>query len=162
MDAIKKHLPKIIIIAVVLTITLFVVIFFTVNPETLPKPGKKPTTFQQVSEASKVEKCLDETCMNEYFKTCHPASLETESPLGNVFYKITGKSANGCRVTWKYVDHRNENWVGKEITCEFDNSKTFLEAARDNFDALISDKVECTGSLYRLMQSRSSGLSTKF
>jgi len=88
-------------------------------------------------------------CFEVRFKECKPAKYIPSidlGPLGGLvtyYYEIIGPEADFCTVKSRFIKNPNPDWVGKEMICEYDNSKDFEEAMQD-----IS---KCEGELYNLM-----------
>lgn len=92
-------------------------------------------------------------CMEEKFKECNPAKFSINMDLGPLggetayYYEIIGSIGNLCEVKSKYLKNINPDWVGKEMFCQYDNSK--------DFETAIQDMSKCKGSLYDLMMTTS-------
>ncbi|MBI3638600.1 hypothetical protein HY227_02550 [Candidatus Wolfebacteria bacterium] len=89
-------------------------------------------------------------CFESKFKDCDPAKMIVSvdmGPLGGLmtyYYEIIGTSKSFCSVKSKFLKSLNPDWVGKEMICNYDNTK--------NFDVAVKDFIDkCSGSLYDLM-----------
>jgi len=89
-------------------------------------------------------------CVEKRFKECKPTQYTITLDLGPLggevtyYYEIIGPSNNLCAVKSKFLKNPNPDWVGKEMTCQYDNSK--------DFEAAVSDFIgKCSGPLYDLM-----------
>lgn len=78
------------------------------------------------------------------FKSCTPATTDNKLVDGLTYkYKIIGIKNEFCSVESSFTQNPNPDWIGKEMTCSYDNSK--------EFQAAILDLSRCTGQLYDLM-----------
>ena len=95
-----------------------------------------------------VTSCQDKDCFESKFRKCELATVqvEVEGLSGqDVTYKyeIVGLNGAYCEVESQFVKNPNQDWVGKKMTCQYDNSK--------KFDAAVEDMDRCSGELYNLM-----------
>lgn len=94
-------------------------------------------------------------CIQEKFKECKPAKIATTidfGPLGgemSYYYEIIGPIDNLCEIKSKFLKNINPDWVGKEMICQYDNSKDFETATQDAIQNMSMSK--CKGDLYELM-----------
>jgi len=104
---------------------------------------------------SEEEAKVMENCIKEKFKECKPAKIATTidfGPLGgemSYYYEIIGPIGNLCEVKSKFLKNINPDWVGKEMICQYDNSKDFETATQDAIQNMSMSK--CKGDLYELM-----------
>lgn len=91
--------------------------------------------------------CGDKNCFDEKFAACEPATLTASAPpLGTAAYEILGAGTGGCRVTFKYTENPNPDWVNKEMTCTVDNSKDFQGAFDEVFPGVFQGNSQvCSG-----------------
>jgi len=95
-------------------------------------------------------------CAAAKFKECFPAKYVASLDLGQLgglvtyYYEIIGPSDNLCVVKSKFLKNPNPVWVGKEMTCQYDNAK--------DFETAIKDMSKCSGPLYDLMGQPKSAL----
>lgn len=98
------------------------------------------STLTNPDNETKVKACIE---LN--FKNCKPAKATIS--LGDVltyYYEIIGPKNNYCLVKSKFLSNPNPEWVGKEMTCSYNNLKSF--------DTAIQDFIgKCSGPLYDLM-----------
>lgn len=101
-------------------------------------------------------------CFEDRFKECKPATLVKSAdrkPIGLImgglvtyYYEIIGPSNGLCLVKSKYLKEPNPEWIGKEMTCKYDNKKDFETAEEDVFNNTFQDPFQnmsgCEGSLY--------------
>ncbi|MEA2112973.1 MAG: hypothetical protein U9P50_03335 [Patescibacteria group bacterium] len=95
--------------------------------------------------------CSDKDCFEENFAKCDLATVEVEvEGLSGLVgqdvtyrYEIIGPKGAYCEVESKFVKNPNQDWVGKEMICQYDNSQ--------NFDTAVEDMDRCSGELYDLM-----------
>jgi len=106
-------------------------------------------------ESSEEEVNVMENCIKEKFKECKPAKITFTIDLGplggetSYYYEIIGPIDNLCEVKSKFLKNINPDWVGKEMICQYDNSKDFETAAQDAMENMSMSK--CRGDLYELM-----------
>jgi len=83
-------------------------------------------------------------CFGEKFAKCQPGSV-TIGLLNTVIYhyEIIGLKNGLCKVKSKFTANPNPDWVGKEMTCEYDYSK--------DFETAIEDTSNCYGELHDLL-----------
>ena len=87
------------------------------------------------------------SCFDTNFKDCKPAKYTSSVNLGGVvtyYYEISRKALGGCMVKTKFLDNPNPEWLNKEMSCIYDNTKKFSDAVRDTSN--------CTGPLYNLIR----------
>ncbi len=95
-------------------------------------------------------------CAATKFKECSPAKYAASLDLGQLgglvtyYYEIIGPSDNLCSVKSKFLQNPNPDWVGKEMTCLYDNAK--------DFETAVKDMSKCSGPLYNLMGQPKSAL----
>lgn len=91
-----------------------------------------------------VSNCGSLDCFKGKFANCEKAQV-TYTLLDNLvyYYEILGPDGNACNVKSKFIKNPNPSWVGKEMTCNYDNSLDFNEA--------VKDMSQCHGELYNLM-----------
>jgi len=100
-------------------------------------------------ETSEEEYEIIANCIEEKFKECQPAKFSITMDLGPLggettyYYEIIGPIGNLCEVRSKFLKNINPDWVGKEMFCQYDNTKD-LETA-------MQDMSKCEGPLYDLM-----------
>lgn len=85
----------------------------------------------------------DSDCFEKKFSDCVPATLTlkfTETII--YYYKILGPKEGACEIKSKFLANPNQDWVGKEMTCKYDNTKDFTSA--------VQDMSRCKGPLYNL------------
>jgi len=124
------------------------------------------TTYKGESGGIKVESrikadvtqtvdCGSQDCFNKKFLSCEPATLKADvEGLGAVLYKIVGKGATGCNMTFKYTNYPDLSWVNKEMTCEFDNKISFDDAISKIFNGVSNGTIICKGPLYDILRPR--------
>ena len=122
-----------------------------------PQPAGRNNPFSPIGtdgeysgvkiDAPAVVKCENQTCFEEQFANCQLAIVEIKSQelsfSTSYQYEILGQKDGYCEVKLKSLTNSNQAWVGKEMICQYDNSKKFEEAVKD-----IS---RCSGELYKLM-----------
>ena len=88
--------------------------------------------------------CGGMDCFKEKFSLCKPATV-TAKLMDNLiyYYEIIGLKDGFCEVKSKFTANPNPEWVGKEMTCKYDNTK--------DFETSVQDMSKCQGQLYTLM-----------
>lgn len=91
------------------------------------------------------------TCFEARLRTCELATVKSGIPDFAMYqYDVIGSGKGGCLVRQQFVDNVNPDYVGKTMTCPFDQAKTLQE----NLDASMKSKLaDCTGSLSVLMKA---------
>lgn len=93
----------------------------------------------------------DDKCLAAKFVKCEPAVSETGVQGWAMYqYDILGPESGKCKIKTKYTENPNAAWVGKEMTCLYDNTKTLEVASKEVWDALWVEKknlFSCTGPL---------------
>jgi hypothetical protein len=88
--------------------------------------------------------CGGMDCFEEKFAECKPATVTSELMENIVYYyEIIGPKDGLCELKSKFTANPNPTWVGKEMTCKYDNTKAFNTA--------VQDMSKCQGQLYTLM-----------
>lgn len=98
--------------------------------------------------------CKDANCFNQKFISCEPATLQADDGVGYgaANYKIIGKTATGCNITFKYTKYPDPSWVNKEMTCEFDNKLDFKASMTKVFSGVSTGAVVCKGPLFEILR----------
>jgi len=99
----------------------------------------------------RVIECEDEVCFESNFAKCNPAKidLKTQGISGLVGqevvyqYEIIGLKNGFCEVKSKFIKNPNQDWLGKEMICQYDSN--------EDFDIAVKDMSRCEGELYILM-----------
>lgn len=105
---------------------------------------KKQTELVAIKKKLQDLKTREISSFETKFKECKAAKI-TSRILGNLayYYEIVGSKDGMCEVKSKFIANPNKEWVGKEMTCVYDNSK--------KLDIAIQDLSKCQGPLYILM-----------
>ena len=83
-------------------------------------------------------------CFEKHFSACEPASMATYLVIASYRSRIVGSTPSGaCQVTSSFLDNPNPAVPGKEMTCDLNNHRPFVEAAED--------RSHCSGPLYDLI-----------
>ena len=88
--------------------------------------------------------CGGMDCFKQKFVECKPATV-TSKLMDNLiyYYEIIGPKDGLCEVKSKFTANPNPEWIGKEMTCKYDNTK--------DFETAVQDMSKCQGPLYTLM-----------
>lgn len=88
--------------------------------------------------------CGGMDCFEEKFRQCEPATVNLEL-MQNVAYKyeIIGPEEGSCEVKSQFIKNPNPEWIGKKMTCLYDNTQPF--------DKAVQDRSRCQGPLHTLM-----------
>jgi hypothetical protein len=112
----------------------------------------KDESGQKVGEVTiKVEADVEVTtdcggiaCFEEKFAECKPATVTSKLMESIIYYyEIIGPKNGLCEVRSKFTANPNPEWVGKEMTCKYDNTQ--------DFEIAVQDMSNCQGPLYSLM-----------
>lgn len=91
--------------------------------------------------------CGDILCFEEKFAKCEPATITLKLTNNLIYYyEIVGPKEGLCELKSKFLANPNPEWVGKEMTCGYDNSK--------KFEIAVEDMSNCQGPLYDIMIGR--------
>jgi hypothetical protein len=100
-------------------------------------------------QSNTVEKGVASKCFDAHFRACTPAIMATYLVVASYRDRIDGPGPDGrCRVVSNFVDNVNPGLVGKQMTCDLDNSRSVLDA--------IEDRSRCSGPLYDLLYAAGS------
>lgn len=90
----------------------------------------------------------------EKFKNCEPAIYDEKGAMGSSYtYKIVGPESGRCEITTFYPTNPDPNWTNKEMTCLYDNTKSFEESIREVENAFLDNSsLNCSGPLFNLMK----------
>ncbi len=108
----------------------------------LPLVGEINTKVEADIEV--ISDCGDMDCFKEKFSLCESATV-TSKLMDNIvyYYEIIGLKDGFCEVKSKFTANLNPEWVGKTMTCMYDNTK--------DFEIAIQDMSKCQGPLYNLI-----------
>lgn len=88
--------------------------------------------------------CGDMSCFEEKFAKCEPATITLKLTNNLIYYyEIIAPTEGLCELKSKFLANPNPEWVGKEMTCLYDNSK--------KFEIATQDMSNCKGLLYDLL-----------
>lgn len=118
-----------------------------------------PANYTPPVQPQQPSPCQDASCFNESFKNCTPgASLSaTLGILGSQVtyrYEILGPSADGrCAIESEFTANPNPQLIGKQMVCNYNNSKDFTSAVAEAGAGINSGQntAQCHGELYVLM-----------
>ncbi len=117
------------------------------------KPVKKATkTFvykgkRYIIDENPFVSCTNSACFEPYFQAC-TVGKDLQAELGPTiayYYKIVGLKDGRCSVTSNFIKNPNKNFVGKDMTCEYDHTLPF--------DAATQDLSTCKGPLADLLKT---------
>lgn len=94
--------------------------------------------------------CGSKDCLETSFKKCTPAIGIDEilKPYNQkTQYEIIGMGSKGCKVKTTFEITFFEDWQGKSITCELDNSLPIAEASMFIYQPNGSEDLNCEGEL---------------
>jgi hypothetical protein len=143
----KRKKRKLLLIIASVTAVLIVIIVSVVIAASLSSGDSNNDNDANTSAntVNVIETCEDEECFTERFSSCQPTKYEESEGNSRVEYEIPGIQNVGCIVSLKYVSNDDEEIVGKEMTCDFDNELDFYSSAELVF--AYPDDYECEGSL---------------
>ena len=111
-----------------------------------PPPSVKPPVQEPPVKAP--ASCSDLACFNGYFKTCEQATFLYGGQDVAIQYATVGPVAGDCEVTARYDSYSNSTFVGKEMSCVYDNSADFAPGPG-------MPNATCSGELYTLLLQES-------
>lgn len=127
-------------------------------PPTPPPPAGRTETRSVTGTAGPVRVQAEETittscattdCFQRAFATCTPGvALTADLGFASYHYRIVGPKNGGCAMTTSYPTNPNPAWVGKAMTCTYNNRGSFEDAAQAMFNNLSS----CTGPLADILR----------
>ncbi|MBI4739359.1 hypothetical protein HY772_07480 [Candidatus Woesearchaeota archaeon] len=89
--------------------------------------------------------CGDLECFEDNFAGCIESSLIVKSTrTTTTYYVIIGPKLTLCQVKIKVTAHANHDLVGKEMVCNYDTKKKFMQA--------IQDMNTCSGPLLNALR----------
>ena len=92
--------------------------------------------------------CIDMECFEEYFASCTPTEFTAGNPtLGTFYYKILEARDGRCAILNKYLSHPKPEFLDKEMTCFYDNTKRLSEAYKE----ISGSSKYCTGELMEFL-----------
>lgn len=103
--------------------------------------------------------CGSDSCFNQKFTACSPAT-DTSTALGTtVKYQIYGPKGGGCSMLFEYTQVANPAWQNQPMTCNYDNKESLENSSQAVMNDLLSGKntYSCSGPLVAILQSQSSG-----
>jgi hypothetical protein len=142
----KKQQKKKALLIIALSVGgLIFIAIFVILAATLFSNSKGDSTTPSEKTVNVIETCEDEECFTQRFSLCQPSKYKESEGGNTVEYEIPGIHDVGCIVSLKYINNDDEEIVGKEMTCDFDNDIDFYSSAELVF-ANPAD-FECEGSL---------------
>lgn len=139
--------------------------------EMLPFRGKlalvqmDSTSFEYINRKGETVWKLpetDKTAWNkktflESFKNCEP-SIYMEKQGFKTMYKYEIKQdigkGKGCRVQSSFILNANLDWMGKTMTCTYDNSLPFQQAIQPCLPNSEENSCDCEGELWEVMSDK--------
>ena len=90
--------------------------------------------------------CGDMACFNQKFSTCAVSNL-TLTAMDNLiyYYEILGPKNSSCEVKSRFLANPNPSFIGKDMTCLYDNNI--------DFETSVADISRCQGPLFDSMMS---------
>lgn len=106
------------------------------------------------AEVKETVNCGDPDCFDQKFVVCEPATLDFDMGFVATHYEILEPSDGGCKTIMRYTKNPNPEWLNKDMTCIFDNSKNINNAVEDILDRLINNGIaSCEGPLAEVLRS---------
>lgn len=102
----------------------------------------------------KIPTCGDKTCFEQKFSACSPAAFtDTSSQEGNIYMEIYGKNDLGCKMLLRYTTG-DPSWVNKNLTCNFDNSKSYQDSIGTKIQSVLTGKDNsCEGPFLQVLKT---------
>lgn len=100
-------------------------------------------------------KCGDQACFEQKFSACERAAYtDSRDPSGSVYLEIYGRNNVGCKMLVKFLPGGDPLFAGKDLTCNFDNSKKYEDAVSSTVQNVFNGKEKsCEGSLLQTLQN---------
>ncbi len=105
------------------------------------------------ADVSSTVDCGSESCFQEKFSACQPATVTSDAGFAASYFKIIGPKSGKCEVSFKYVKNPNPAWVNQEMTCVMDNKVSFQKSFENEFNAVIDGSSSCKGPLVGVLQA---------
>lgn len=95
--------------------------------------------------------CGGQSCFEEQFASCEAGAYLNLTVTDGLryYYEIVGPHAGSCKVKSTFLANPNPDWVGKEMTCVYDNTMIFQSAVKAVVENMAG--CGCEGPLYQLM-----------
>lgn len=159
----RSRLKNIILVVMGIVIIALVILIFTEAKSQLTI-DRIPFLEDRVQEDESTEQayegpvltqnetgCRGYSCFLERFSTCEKIAMNLIVREDfTVYYEIMGPEEGLCKVLTRYVNYPEEDYLGKEMTCLYDNSLGF-ETAKE-------DRSRCEGELKELLDGNKGGL----
>ena len=102
--------------------------------------------------------CAQKGCFADVFSQCEVDGFAIlKAPVLNLVYEyqILGPESSLCKMASEYLEFVDNNFTGKQMTCLYDNNKSFLDATQEVTQSFNTDTPigNCSGSLYDLLIS---------
>ncbi|MFH1632290.1 MAG: hypothetical protein ABIA47_04745 [bacterium] len=118
--------------------------------ETVEEDG---VTINIESDYVETVNCGSEDCFDEKLAACEPAVFFADMGFVAVQYEIIGPVSGGCSVTFSYPTNPNPEWENQPMTCVFDNSLPFEQAAQAAINADFGGGTPCVGPLHDVIHN---------
>ena len=105
--------------------------------------------------AQAAPKCGDKACFEQKFSACEQAIYtDSSDPSGSIYLEIYGKNNVGCKMLVRYVSGSDPSFVGKDLTCNFNNSMKYQDSVSSTVQNVVAGKEKsCEGTLLQALQN---------
>lgn len=128
------------------------------SPTIAPSSSEKTFTTTATSDDGKSSitpvvvtvNCGSADCLKKQFTQCQPATGKISAgQLGETQYEIIGLVNHKCQMKTTFISSPLPGASGKQMTCLYDNAKSFEAANQEVTDRLLEmhDKTGCSGAL---------------
>ncbi|MGM0478501.1 MAG: WG repeat-containing protein [Bacteroidota bacterium] len=93
----------------------------------------------------------------ESFKDCEPSVYMHHQTFRSIYqYEIMGKAAEGnsCKIQSRFIINPNLEWIGKTMTCTYDNALPFEDAIQPCLPNGDENECDCEGELWEIMSEK--------
>lgn len=119
----------------------------------IPPPPSEPVPIGNSSNGSStIATCVTKECLYQNFSSCNPSSAEfglgdVSTTQLEVYYQILGLVPGGCKMSYRYTQNPNPDWINKDITCVYDNKLDFQQALTEEMNEVTLGTSDCSGPL---------------
>lgn len=105
-------------------------------------------------QSQQAPKCKDKACFEQKFSACERAAFtDTSNSEGDIYMEIFGKNDVGCKMLLRYTTG-NPDWLNKNLTCNFDNSKSYEESIGAKVQSILGGKDDsCEGPFLQVLKN---------
>lgn len=119
--------------------------------------GEGPSTVRgdvRADVSAKTDCGGDTACFEKKFASCESATMELSvGEVAMYVFEILGPKSGQCEMRTRYTKHPDRRWIGKDMTCVYDNKKPFQQASEELTAkvAIEKNRSVCAGALAELI-----------